>query len=108
MSGFKFDGFDDLQKELERMQKAAEELDGDHEVPFSELFTEPFMRKYTSFASFDDLLKAGGFHAETTEEFEAIPDELFDAHIAATTQFASWEDMLERATTDYVSRKLGF
>lgn len=108
MSGLKIDGLDDLQKELQRMQKAAKELDGHHEVPFSELFTATFMRKYTTFTTFDELLKAGGFQAETAEEFEAIPDEPFDRHIAATTKFASWEDMLEQATADYVSRKLGF
>lgn len=108
MSSIKFHGFDDLQKELKRMQHAAEELDGVHNVPFSELFTPTFMRKYTTFASFAELLKAGGFQAETSEEFESIPDEPFDRHIANTTSFHSWEDMLNTATEEYISRKLGF
>lgn len=56
----------------------------------------------------DKLLEAGGFHAETTEEFQAIPEAPFDKHIASTTKFESWEKMLEEATGQYVSRKLGF
>lgn len=108
MGSMKFDGFDGLKKQLEQMQRAAQELDGTHEIPFSELFTPAFMHKYTIFSSFDELLEAGNFHAETSEEFEAIPDEPFDKHIAATTRFATWEDMLEKATELYVTKKLGF
>lgn len=108
MSGFKISGFDDLQKELKQMQRAAKELDGTHKVPFSELFTSGFMRKYTPFDSLDTLLEVGGFQAETSEEFDAIPDEALDKHIAATTKFSSWEEMLDTASEEYVTRKLGF
>jgi len=108
MSSFKFDGFKDLEKQLKKMERGAKELERQKEVPFSELFTPAFMRKYTSFASFDDLLEAGGFHAETSEEFEAIPDAPFDSHIAATTKFRSWEQMLGEATEQYAMKKLGF
>ena len=108
MGGFKISGFDDLQKELKRLQSAAHELDGIHEVPFSELFVPVFMQKYTTFSSFDELLEAGGFHAETSEEFEAIPDTPFDEHIARTTKFHDWQEMLDTATEEYVTRKLGF
>ena len=108
MSRFKISGFDGLQKELKRMQRAAKELEGTHEVPFSELFVPAFMRKYSTFTSFDELLEAGGFHAETSEEFEAIPEAPFDEHIAKTTKFHNWQEMLDTATEEYVTRKLGF
>ncbi len=104
----KFDGFDDLQRELKKMKQNAEKLSRQKEVPFSKLFTPTFMRKYTNFSTFDELLNAGGFSAETTEEFEAIPDEPFDAHIAATTKFRTWDDMLSTATEQYVTKQLGF
>lgn len=47
----KFDGFDDLQKHLKKMQQNAERLSREKEVPFSKLFTASFMRKYTNFSS---------------------------------------------------------
>lgn len=110
MASFKFDdsGIKKLQKELKQMQRAAKELEGTHEVPFSDLFTSEFMRKYTPYDSIDALLEAGGFHAETSEEFDAIPEDLFDKHIATTTRFRSWQEMLDTATEQYISRKLGF
>ena len=109
MASFKFkaDGINDLQKELKRLQRAAKELDGTHEVPFSDLFTSGFMRKYTSFDSIDALLETGGFQAETSEEFDAIPEATLDKHIAASTKFRSWQEMLKTATEEYFSRKLG-
>lgn len=108
MSKFKVNGLDELQKQLKQMERAAKKLNGKQEIPFSKLFTPAFMRKYTSFSSFDELMEAGGFHAETSEEFEAIPDAPFDAHVAATTKFSSWEDMLGEATEQYVAKQLGF
>ena len=108
MAGIKFDGFDDLIDELEQLAQNAQELDGEHEVPLSELFTQSFMEENTPYSSLNDLLEAGGFHADTDEEFDAIPESELDAHIANTTKFDSWESMLEEATGQYVTRKLGF
>lgn len=108
MSGFKIEGIDELQKQLQQMERAVKELDGTHEVSFSELFTLAFMQKYTQYSTFDELLEAGGFHVETQEDFEAIPDALFDAHIASVTKFNTWEEMLGQATEDYISKKMGF
>ena len=108
MSGIKIDGLDDLQRELNRMQKNARELNGKHEIPFNQLFDRAFMRRYTRFASLDELLEAGGFHARTNDEFEAIPEKELDAYISKCTNFKSWEAMLQEATDQYVLSKLGF
>ena len=108
MAGIKFDGFDDLIDELEQLAQNAREIDGEHEVPLSELFTQSFMEENTHYSSFGDLLEAGGFHADCAEAFDSIPESELDAHIARTTKFDSWESMLEEATGQYVTRKLGF
>lgn len=108
MSTIKVKGLDQAQKKLKEMQRTLKELDGKHSVTFKELFPPSFMRKYTSFDSMSDLLEAGGFHVETQEDFKAIPDEPFDEHIAATTKFKSWQDMMQVAGKEYVTRKLGF
>lgn len=107
-SSIKITGLDKLEKQLKQMQKAANELSHTKQVSFSELFTTSFMRQHTSFSSLDDLLKAGGFNVESQEDFEAILDAEFDRHIAATTKFKNWEEMLSEATSHYVSKKLGF
>ena len=108
MAGFKVDGFDELQRSLQRMAQNAKKLEGRQSIPFNDLFTPSFMRKYTRFSSIDALLEAGGFQANINEEFDAIPQESLDAHVSRTTKFKSWEDMLQEATEQYIQRKLGF
>lgn len=108
MSGFKFDGLDELQRELKKMQQAVEKLGEERSVPFEDLFTAEFMDEYTDFPSIDDLLNAGGFNAETDEDFEAIPEDKLDAFIARVTRFSTWEEMLSEATQAYLSDQLGF
>lgn len=107
MSSFKISGLDKLEKQLKQMEKGAQELSKTTHVSFGELFTSSFMRKYTSFSSMDELLDAGGFNVNSKEDFENIPDKEFDEHIAATTRFKNWEDMLGEATTQYVAKRLG-
>lgn len=104
----KITGLDKLQKDLKNMEKGAKELSKTKQVSFDELFPSSFMLKYTSFTSIDELLDAGGFNSEAYEDFEDIPDDEIDKHIAANTKFNSWEDMLDEATSQYISKKLGF
>lgn len=108
MSSIKINGLDKLEKQLKQMEKGAKELSRTKQVSFGELFTASFMQKYTPFSSLDELLNAGGFNVESQEDFEAIPYIEFDKHIAATTKFSSWEDMLDEAASQYVAKKLGF
>lgn len=108
MAHFEFNGLDDLQRQFDKMEQAARELEDQKEIPLSDLFTVKFMRANTSFSTFDEFLSAGGFHAETDEEFDAIPEDAFDQHVAETTRFESWEDMLESAEQEYIRKKLGF
>jgi len=104
----KLKGFDELEKKLKQMQKAANELQNTKHVSFDQLFTEAFMKKYTDFSSFEELLEIGGFEVNSQEDFEAIPDDVFDKHIAKHTRFGSWKEMLNSAVTEYAARKLGF
>lgn len=104
---FKVSGFDELEKQLKKMADGAEELSKTEFIPFSELFTPSFMRKCSSFSSFDDFLSAGNFNVDTQEDFEAIPEDLLNTHIASVTSFKSWDDMLQEATNQYISKKLG-
>ncbi|MGF7059244.1 hypothetical protein [Brassicibacter mesophilus] len=104
---FKVKGFDKLEKQLKQMEKAAKDLEKEKYIPFENLFTKSFMLKYTNFTTFDELLEDGNFVVNSEEDFKAIPDDEFDKHIAATTRFSKWEDMLNHATEIYVSKKLG-
>jgi hypothetical protein len=103
----KITGLDKLQKQLNDLQRKAEAIDGKHQVPFGELFNTSFMRRYTNFDSIDALIKAGCFKVETMDDLSAIPDDLWDAHIAKTTRFANWQEMMEGAGAEWAKKQLG-
>jgi hypothetical protein len=104
----KIKGFDDLERQLKKMQKGVKELERTKEIPFEDLFTANFMRRYTDYGTISDFLDNCGYPANTTEEFSAIPDAEFDKYVAANTRFSTWEKMLEKATDDYIVKKLDF
>lgn len=101
----KINGLNELQKQLEQMKKAAEELDGTKEVPLNQLLTDSFLIKHTTFSSFDEFESQEIFVKYPT--LEEIPDEEMDQFVSAKTNFSSWEDMLGEATSEYVTKKLG-
>ncbi len=70
-SGFKIDGFDELNKQLDKMITAAEELEGEHELRLDELISDSFIRKHSTFQSFSDFSEQDIF--KNYDSFEAIP-----------------------------------
>lgn len=89
------EGFDNFEVESNRHQKVAnkeEDL-----ILFTDLFTPEFMQQYTQFESIEELLLSGGFEINSEEDYEAIPDENIDAHVAKTTKFDTWKEMLTNA-----------
>ena len=69
-------------------------LRGQQYVPVSELY-DGFIRENTPYSSLKELLEAGGFKADTKEDIEAIPDSAIDEHVAKTTRFNSWKEIVQ-------------
>ena len=101
------DGLEDAIRTLSDLAAKAAELKGEHSVPISDLFPDTFMVENTGFTTIQEMLDASGFPANTSEEFSAIPDDLWDAFVVSRTNFPSWKAMLEAGTAKWVSRKLG-
>ncbi|ENZ5662726.1 hypothetical protein ACGWY0_001965 [Enterococcus hirae] len=94
---FELNGLDDLQKNLNQLSKNAKELDGEHSVPFDELFNEKFMIENTNFSNIDDF-----------SDIESIDDNELDNFVSSNTDFESWEDMKSAAGSEWVTKRLGF
>ncbi len=101
-------GFDDLAKHLDDLAQRAQDLDGQHSVPVAELMPPEFVSKCSSFGTIDALFEASPFKIESAEDFAAIPDDDWDAFIAQSTSFKSWEEMQEAAATEWTTKQLGF
>lgn len=104
---FKITGLKEFRKKLEDLERKADALHGKHEIPFTELFTASFMKRYTDYATMEALIEAGGFKVETTENFKAIPDGEWDEHVAKATRFTNWQEMMEQAGAEWAKRQLG-
>lgn len=104
--GFEIEGLDELEGYFEQLEEKARELEGENEVPFSELFDVSFMREHTPYSDFEAFLEAGGFEVETQEDFEAIPEAELDEHIRETTELESWEEMQTAATEAWLAEQL--
>lgn len=103
----KVKGLNQFITKLKDLEKKAKKLDGTHSVPISELLTPSFMQRYTSFPTFAAMLEASGFRAETQAEFDAIPNDKWDAFIATQSQFSDWQSMLSKAAKEWTQKKLG-
>jgi len=108
--GGRIKGINQIKKELRSMVKSAKYSEGKKAkgASLEELFNSEFMREYTDFESYEELLAASGLTAESTEVVNAAPDGELDLHVRRTTRFSSWLEMQDTAANEYVIKKLGF
>jgi len=99
--------FEDALRKLRDLQRRAEHLDGEHSVSFDELFGDEFMLRNTDFPSIDAMLEASDFKVDNTEDFAAIPDDLWDVFIRKRTRFTSWDEMTNSAVEEWATRQMG-
>ncbi|PAC96371.1 MULTISPECIES: hypothetical protein [Bacillus subtilis group] len=101
-------GFKEFDRKLKKMQQKASELEKRQELQLNELFTDSFMKKNTKFSSLDEMLDKSPFIIETQQDFESIPDDLWDDFVRENSKFFNWEEMQQEAANIYVAKQLGF
>lgn len=107
MFEFKIEGLDEVQRNLEKLSDSASKINGVQEVPLTELLTPGFLAKYSRFLSVDEMFTASGFRVENSEDLEKISGIEWDHFIEGNTTFASWEEMLSAAGSEWAQVKLG-
>jgi hypothetical protein len=103
----KITGLDELMKSLEDLRKRARALNGEHNVPLTELLDPTFVSKHTRFATAEEMFEASGFKIESEEDFAAIPDDKWDEFIRSVSSFSNWRAMLKQAAAEWTGKKLG-
>lgn len=98
------DGFDKLMSDFDRMSNNAEELNGDHEVSFKELFTNDFLNKYTTFKTSSDFLKA--IPIDNVKSFDDLDNPAVDEIINKNSRFSSFTEMRNNAVKFYALNSL--
>src|SRR5690349_12442448 len=102
----KITGLDELQRELERLQHAADSISGTQSIPVTTLLSSEFMLLNTDFESVQAMFDASGFTINSQADFDAIPEEEWDSFIRQHTRFGSWSEMLAVAGEEYFGRRL--
>ena len=98
---------DKFENRLKKMENGAKSINGENNVPFSELFNRSFMLKHTNnvYPSLNDFTEAGKFG---DVPFREIPDKDWEKWVVASTDFPSWSEMQKSATKAWTAHKLGF
>ncbi|PTX14855.1 hypothetical protein SAMN04488598_13824 [Halanaerobium congolense] len=102
------EGLDELQENLDDLERRAEEVEGDHEVRLDELLDENFMNNYTNYVTFDEMIDESEFEFETEEEFEGVLEtDEWNVFIENNSVFNSWDDMVKKAGAEWTAKNLG-
>ncbi len=102
----KLSGFDNFKKHIEKLQENVKGLEGQHNIPFDELFPASFMLNYTDSSSIEELLQKGNFDIKSQEDFEEIPDDTMNSFIAMHTSFLTWNQLVPKASEEWLVRRL--
>ncbi|WP_407311388.1 hypothetical protein [Desulfosporosinus sp. SB140] len=95
------ESFNHIENETNWLEKPPRDLE-EETVTLSQIFTSQFMQLHTQFGSIEELLSSGGFEINSEEDYDAIPDRDIDAHVAVTTNFSTWKEMLIAAADAYL------
>lgn len=95
----KITGLDDLNDQLSNLERRVKKLSGTHQISLDQLLTPKFMTQNTKFKNFTDFFNEVDVHSES--EFKKLSQSKLDNLVKNTTIFSSWNDMLQRATTEY-------
>jgi hypothetical protein len=91
---------------LKKLADNAKKLDGTHSVRLLDLFNPKFMAARTKSKDFVSFCELAGFKVETDEDFKAIPDDAWEAHVKANSEFAGWAEMQQVAGAEYMKDQL--
>lgn len=108
MAGFSFDtsGFDEAINELDKLANKARSLDG-LRVDFDDLFTSDFMSLHAHSLIIDDFFSSGNVIVDNEDDIESLSDnDAFNQYVSESTDFSSWDGMLEEAINCYVEAQL--
>lgn len=103
----KITGLKDLEAKMKDLGTRAENLDGTHKVPLTELITSSFIQSCSRFSSVEELFKASGFKIDSAEDFKALPDGQWDDFISHNTNYDSWDEILSEAVKIWTKNQLG-
>jgi len=97
----KYNGFKDFG---EKLSKAVKNSSGD--VSFDTLFNTGFMAKHSNLQTIDEMFDKAGISIESEDDFKALPEKTLNSIVKQHTKFSSWEEMLGKASEEYMGNEI--
>lgn len=85
----------------QNLEKVAEERGDQQAVSYQDLFSPMFMQKNTSFATIDVFVRELGL--KDFQKIEKIDDKVIDDFVKKETKFNNWQEMQQRAVSEYMT-----
>ena len=85
----------------QNLEKVAGERGDQQAVSYQDLFSPMFMQKNTSFATIDVFVRELGL--KDFQEIEKIDDKVIDDFVKKETKFNNWQEMQQRAVSEYMT-----
>ena len=93
---------------LKELSRKAKEFDGEHAVSIPELLSPAFLSKHTQFASADEFFGGSGIDFDAQGGHAVVlKTEEWNAYIRSISPFDNWSEMLQKASAEWATRKLG-
>lgn len=91
---------------LDKLQKNIEEVSGTHSYKLTDILNEEFIRKNTTFKSYDDMITKSGLELNETSAEELYLNEELNNFVNENTNFENFKDMCASAASEYVAKKV--
>ena len=98
--------FEKLSKKLSKLTDNSKELEKTSSIPFENLLTSTFLKKYTSLDSLELFIKDSPFTDINFSNFENISELELDNYVRTISSFSTWSDFIKTACSEYVRNKL--
>ena len=102
-------GFDEFDRHLAEIQRRAEALGSERNVPIDELFPPIFMAEHAGFETLQSMWDASGLFVATQSEEDCrnvLAGEPWNDFVNQRTQFSDWHEMLAKAGSEYAAHQL--
>lgn len=98
--------FKKLSKKLSKLTDNAKELENTSSIPYEDLLTSTFLKKYTSLDSLELFIKDSPFTDVSFSNFENISEIELDNYVKSISSFSTWSEFIKTACSEYVRNKL--
>lgn len=95
-----------LSNKLSNLTKHAKELEKINSIPYEDLLTSAFLKKYTSLDSLELFIEDSPFTDINFSNFENISELELDNYVRTISSFSTWSEFIKTACSEYVRNKL--